>query len=119
MGITLLTIAISVGIAWKIYGAGGKPLPVPEKLVKGSRNLWYVDEIYAAILLSPIYRVSRKVLWAIVDVRIIDGLVNGVAAGARWLGNLYSRTFHVGQTQGYALSLAIGSALLILFFAIG
>ncbi|MEE2750242.1 MAG: NADH-quinone oxidoreductase subunit L [Myxococcota bacterium] len=119
MGITLLAIAISVGIAWKIYGAGGKALPIPEKLVKGSQNLWYVDEIYAAILLSPIYRVSRKVLWAIVDVRIIDGLVNGVASGARWLGNLYSRTFHVGQTQGYALSLAIGSALLILFFAIG
>ena len=52
-------------------------------------------------------------------VKIIDGLVNGTARFIRGLGSLYSQKFHVGQTQAYALSIAIGSVLLVLLYAIG
>ena len=119
MGITLAAIAASVAFAWSIYGRGGKGLSLPDRVVNGSRNLWYVDEFYEAALLKPIHKVSRKVLWAVVDVKIIDGLVNGVAHFFQGLASLYSRRIHVGQTQAYALSIALGSAVLVLFYALG
>ncbi len=64
-------------------------------------NKWYVDEIYEAILVSPIVVASREFLWRIVDEVLIDGLVNfiGGAAtnGARLLGKVQD-----GDTGNYA-----------------
>ena len=43
-------------------------------------NKYYVDEIYDAAIVQPIRIVSEEGLWKIVDVRVIDGAVNGVGA---------------------------------------
>ena len=42
-------------------------------------NKYYVDEIYDAVIVQPIRIVSENGLWKIVDARVIDGAVNGVA----------------------------------------
>src|SRR5262249_14259758 len=43
-------------------------------------NKYYVDEIYDAAVVQPIRIVSEEGLWKDVDMRLIDGTVNGVAA---------------------------------------
>src|SRR5262249_11310507 len=40
---------------------------------------YYVDEIYDAAIVEPIRITSENGLWKVVDVRLIDGAVNGVA----------------------------------------
>src|SRR5581483_9293387 len=42
-------------------------------------NKYYVDEIYDATIVQPIRIVSEEGLWKGVDVRAIDGTVNGIA----------------------------------------
>ena len=46
-------------------------------------NKYYVDEAYDATVVQPIKIVSQEVLWKIVDVRVIDGAVNGVGETRR------------------------------------
>ena len=118
MGITLLCIAGSVWFAWSIYGKPDGKAPEMGGLTKASYNKWYVDELYEALFVKPIGNFARNTLWKVVDVKIIDGMVNGVAKGARGLANFYGRTFQVGQIQGYALGVALGATLLILIYAI-
>ena len=45
-------------------------------------NKWYVDEFYHRWVVDPVLTTSR-VLWRIVDTRIIDGTVNLVGDAAR------------------------------------
>ena len=125
MGVTLLVIACSVGLAWRIYGQRGQTrieggtIGLPGWVVRASANKWYVDEIYEALVIRPIHFLSRSLLWAVVDVLIIDGLVNGVAAAVRKVGQTYSRVVHVGQVQAYALAITLGSLVLVFLFAFG
>ena len=46
-------------------------------------NKYYVDEIYDAAIVQPIRIVSEEGLWKVVDVRVIDGAVNGVGERRR------------------------------------
>jgi NADH:ubiquinone oxidoreductase subunit 5 (subunit L)/multisubunit Na+/H+ antiporter MnhA subunit len=39
-------------------------------------NKYWVDEIYGAVIVRPFYWLSDRILWRIIDMRIIDGLVN-------------------------------------------
>jgi len=106
-----------VMIAWKFYGKSGGGAPDMGKLTSGSYNKWYVDELYDELFVRPIGKLARCVLHAVVDVKIIDGLVNGAASGARGLSAWYSRSVQIGQVQGYALAIAVGTTLLVLIYA--
>lgn len=77
-------------------------------------NKYYVDEIYDAVIVSPIVTISRNVLWKIGDNKIIDGTVNGVAK----LIDLLSATIRKVQTgvaQLYALVMVLGIAAALLW----
>ena len=117
MGITLGFVVVAVLIAWRFYGKSGGSAPDLGKLRSGSYNKWYVDEFYEGVLVKPIGRLARCVLHAIVDVKIIDGIVNGAASSARGLSAWYSRSVQIGQVQGYALAIAVGTTLLVLIYA--
>ena len=49
-------------------------------------NKYYVDEIYAALIVRPLLWISTNVLWHVVDEGMIDGIVNGSATVARESG---------------------------------
>jgi NADH-quinone oxidoreductase subunit L len=73
-------------------------------------NKWYVDEIYIALIRSPLWILGK--FFSLFDKYIIDGaLVNGIASlprvGARWFSPL-----HNGAIQSYAISM-IGGVILI------
>ncbi|MEN9786026.1 MAG: hypothetical protein RLZZ299_1290 [Pseudomonadota bacterium] len=122
MGLTLVGIAASVGLAWFLYvKEPSRPAAIAARvkaLYQGSLHKWYVDEIYEAALLKPLVLGSRQVLWAVVDALLIDGAVNGAARVATGAGSLHARIQN-GRVQAYALGIAAGSALLVLAYALG
>lgn len=76
-------------------------------------NKWYVDEIYDAIIVRPLLAASRG-LWRVIDDRIIDGAVNGVARMASSLGRVGSR-LQTGELNAYAYAIALGALILLAF----
>jgi len=75
-------------------------------------NKYYLDQIYEKLIVHPLYWFSERVLWQIVDVRIIDGAVNGVATVVNYsAGQL--RKVQTGFVANYALAIAIGAVIVI------
>jgi hypothetical protein len=52
-----------------------------------------VDEVYEAFIVEPIQRTSQR-LWSLLDVKLVDGAVNGIAG---WVGES-SQDFRRVQT---------------------
>jgi len=113
-----LTIASSViallgiGIGWVWFKR--QPLWKPPQLLE---NKYYVDEVYDAAVVQPIKQTSRGVLWKFIDVRIIDGAVNGagVLAGLLATGMRYLQS---GLARSYVAVLVLGALLIIGYFVI-
>jgi NADH-quinone oxidoreductase subunit L len=91
----------------------------PEQLAKSMHGLYntlfhkyYVDEIYAALIVKPLLWISTSVLWQTVDVRTIDATVNGIAEGATDIGDGVRHT-QSGNTRSYAVWVVIGALVII------
>jgi NADH:ubiquinone oxidoreductase subunit 5 (subunit L)/multisubunit Na+/H+ antiporter MnhA subunit len=99
----------------------GNPLPIdnpkPGSLSERLQNKWYVDEYYDEFLVEPGRRFSQR-LWRVVDLRIVDGLVNGVVGAISLFGNLL-KNWQSGYVRNYALSMLIGVVLVIVGCLIG
>ena len=76
---------------------------------------WYVDEIYDALFVRPIYFFADRVLFRIVDVNLIDGIVNDTAAFLNRVGLLF-RKIQTGDARTYAAAILAGTLGLILYF---
>ncbi|HSG05209.1 MAG TPA: NADH-quinone oxidoreductase subunit L, partial [Nitrospiria bacterium] len=78
---------------------------------QGSLNKWYVDELYDRVFVQPTTRAAAW-LWKVVDVRMVDGAVNGIGqtilASARGL-----RLVQTGQLQHYALVMVVGTFVIL------
>jgi len=81
-----------------------------KSLYHASLNKWYVDELYDHLFVRPTLKVASE-LWKRVDVEVIDGAVNGIARAIAWGGWLL-RLIQSGQTQHYALAMAVGIVVL-------
>ena len=98
----------------------GKPKGKPEELAKSLKgvyttllNKYYVDEIYAALVIKPLMWISREILWQRVDVQVIDGAVNGIARGTVEIGDNVRHT-QSGNTRSYAVCVVIGALVIII-----
>jgi NADH-quinone oxidoreductase subunit L len=76
---------------------------------------YYVDEIYDATIVQPIRIVSEDALWKVVDVRVIDGAVNGVAEVVGG-GSEMLRHVQTGSVRSYAASLLFGVVLILGYY---
>ena len=85
-----------------------------QSLYRASLNKWYVDEAYDRTIVRPTFSAATE-LWKRVDVNVIDGAVNGVARAIAWGGWLL-RVMQSGQTQHYALGMALGAVVLFTMF---
>jgi NADH-quinone oxidoreductase subunit L len=76
-------------------------------------NKYWVDEIYGAVIVTPVLLVSRYLLKGLVDRGVIDG--GGYAAGytAQGLGALVTR-IQSGNIRSYAGWLALFAAVLLI-----
>lgn len=79
-----------------------------------SLNKWYVDEAYDRSIVRPTFAAALG-LWKGIDVAVIDGAVNGVGRAIAWGGWLL-RLIQSGQTQHYALGMALGAVVVLTLF---
>jgi NADH-quinone oxidoreductase subunit L len=115
-GVAVGAALIGLGVAFSLY------LRKPEKadgLVKSMKpvytillNKYYVDEIYAALVVKPLLWISTHVLWKTADVAGIDGAVNGIAEGITAVGDGVRQT-QSGNTRSYAVWVVIGAIVVI------
>ncbi len=115
--VSVIAALAGVFVAWLVYGRGqvdASKIGVPTNpLHKLLLNKYYVDELYDALIVKPIYRLC---LWCaqIFDVKVIDGLVNGVAtAVVAWALGL--RRLQTGYVMNYALGMLVGAVALVAF----
>ncbi len=84
---------------------------------KASYNKYYVDEIYDRAIVRPIHSISKVFLWSNVDVKIIDGSVNGVARLLRLLSEGFGR-LQTGRISAYAFSILVGMIAILAYVAV-
>jgi NADH-quinone oxidoreductase subunit L len=103
---------IGILIAWWFYIR--RP-DLPKKLASTVYGLYtlalhkyYVDEIYAAVIVRPLLWISTNVLWHTVDEGLIDGTVNGSARLARETGGKL-RELQSGNARSYASWVVVGA----------
>jgi NADH-quinone oxidoreductase subunit L len=78
-------------------------------------NKYYVDEIYEATIVQPIRIASEDALWKRVDVRLIDGAVNGAGEIVGGLSEVVRR-IQSGSVRVYAASLFAGAVLILGYY---
>jgi NADH-quinone oxidoreductase subunit L len=78
------------------------------KLLSGK---YFIDELYAAVIVRPLVWISDKVLWHVVDERGIDGAVNGVAFVSRESGDRL-RHASTGNIRSYATWIVLGALVI-------
>jgi NADH-quinone oxidoreductase subunit L len=78
-------------------------------------NKYYVDELYDAAIVQPIKVASQQALWRGVDVRIIDGAVNGTGALVSG-GSAVLRRLQTGSVRTYAGSLFVGVVVVLGYY---
>jgi NADH-quinone oxidoreductase subunit L len=78
-------------------------------------NKYYVDEIYDGAIVQPIRIVSESVLWKVIDARVIDGAVNGVAESVGGLAEVMRRV-QTGSVRSYAASVFVGVVLILGYY---
>jgi NADH-quinone oxidoreductase subunit L len=81
-----------------------------------SLHKWYVDEAYDKGIVRPTFSAAVE-LWKRMDVATIDGAVNGIARAIGW-GAWFLRLLQSGQTQHYALGMALGAVAILTMFLI-
>jgi NADH-quinone oxidoreductase subunit L len=78
---------------------------------------YYVDEIYAAVIVKPLLAISTYVLGWVVDNAILGGLAWLLGGIATFSGALLQR-WQSGNLRSYAAWLAAGAAALLLFLLV-
>jgi NADH-quinone oxidoreductase subunit L len=78
-------------------------------------NKYYVDEVYDAAIVQPMRIVSDQALWKVVDIRLIDGAVNGVAETVGGSSEVLRRV-QSGSVRTYAASLLFGVVLILGYY---
>ena len=85
-------------------------------LYRLSLNKWYVDELYDRFFVQTTNRIADR-LWKGLDIRMIDGAVNGVG----WLALTSARVLRLMQSgllQNYALVMVAGLLVMLTIYLI-
>jgi NADH-quinone oxidoreductase subunit L len=114
MVLSSIVALAALGLSFVRYGSA--PQDEPDQRALGPIwNLWnakyFVDEIYGALFVRPLRRLGDFFFAS--DRFGIDGLVNWFGRVPAYVG-VAARTLQRGAVQGYALSMVLGLALLLL-----
>jgi len=108
-----------IGVAWYFFLRNRAAAAALGARFAGVRRLlehkYYVDEIYDAVVVQPIRIVAEQGLWKGLDVRVIDGLVNGAGAFVTRSAALLRRA-QTGSVRAYAASLFLGVVLIVGYY---
>jgi NADH-quinone oxidoreductase subunit L len=90
-------------------------VPLLGPIVTWARNKWYVDEIYHAIIVMPLWVLSN--IFHVIDKLLVDGLVNGAGKLPGALARAI-RPSQSGILQSYAVGMAGGLAVILVIVLI-
>ena len=117
--VALISTAVAlagIGLAWLFYVARRDLAEATAKSAKSlglyglSHGKFFVDEIYAALIVRPLEALAA--LLALADSFLIDGIVDACGAFPRALGAMF-RPLQGGLVQFYALVMALGVLALL------
>jgi NADH-quinone oxidoreductase subunit L len=121
MGLMFFSVVVaSIGIGIALYMYNKRP-DLPGKFVakfpglhRAVFNKWYVDEMYDALFVNPTKKLGTF-LWKGFDVKVVDGVVNGVAAtvDACARGLRYTQS---GLVASYAMTMVIGVFVIVGYY---
>ncbi len=125
-GLILSTVALTIGVIGIVWGVSiyrrglrrGGVDPTVERLGGFAgvlQNAWYLDIGLAHFVGGPVTSFARFLSEG-VDRAGIDGAVNGIATAARG-GSGGLRRLQTGLVRNYALGIALGTVLLLLYVA--
>jgi NADH-quinone oxidoreductase subunit L len=102
---------IGIIIAYSLWR--GTKVDQPKLEPQFLQRVWYWDDFYDAVIGRPSQKLATFLAW-VVDARIIDGAVNGAANVVKITGSA-TRKLQTGYVRNYALGIALGMAILIIF----
>ena len=115
LGAPLIAGLLGFLLAWWLYIKNPETpkklaasLSAPYRVLSGK---YFIDELYAAVIVRPLVWISDKVLWHAVDEGAIDGAVNGVALVSRESGDRLRRA-NSGNIRSYATWIVLGVVVL-------
>jgi NADH-quinone oxidoreductase subunit L len=119
MALSVVVALAGIGLATLIWlrrpamaDAWAARFPAVHRLLLGK---YYVDELYDAVIVQPIKRISQGLLWRGVDAGVIDGTVNGVGLVVRgWSAVL--RRLQTGSVRAYAMSFFVGVVTIVGYY---
>jgi len=117
-GAALAISLLGAGLAYRLYA---RDRSLPRRLADRYPALhgtllrqFRIDEAYSVFVVGGLKALSRRVLWRIVDVGVVDGAVNGTASlFRRWSG--VATRMQSGNTRTYAAWIVTGAALVFLY----
>ena len=113
--ISLLIVALGIYTAYVAYlRRPGLPARAAARVpwaYQASYHKFYMDEFYDAAVIRPVMAFAMW-LWTFVDVKVIDGAVNGLARGWDVFGRRL-RPLQTGRAQSYAFATFAGLFVLI------
>jgi len=119
-GLSVIVAVTGVLLAWLVYRARpvrvdaiGRPRNFLHALLL---NKYYIDELYSALFVRPLIWLAGGCARAL-DLRIIDGVVNGVGrALVTWARGM--RRVQTGYVVNYALTMLLGVVIIIGFLLV-
>jgi NADH-quinone oxidoreductase subunit L len=119
LGLMVFSVVVAIAGIRLAYSLYVKNTAVPDRLAdrfKGAYNLllnkYKVDEIYNYIFVDGLVHKMAKFLYTIGDVKIIDGLINGMA-GAIGNTSQSGKKLQSGYVQQYAFTMGLGLVVLV------
>jgi len=119
IAMTLTVVVVGVVIGWRQYAMREVPRVAPTQvsaLTVAARHDLYGDAVNEALFMRPGQHLTRTLVWT--DNKIVDGAVNGTAAG---IGGLSARMrrWQTGYVRSYALTMLLGVVVLGAVLALG
>jgi NADH-quinone oxidoreductase subunit L len=116
MAVSVAVAAGGILLARRWYaGSAETPRRIAERLQKSYRILlgkYFVDEMYDAAIVKPLFRGSERLLWKGIDVGLIDWSVNALGRAVAALGRVV-RGVQTGVAQTYAVVFLFGVVFII------
>ncbi len=119
IAMTLGVVVVGVVIGWRQYAMREVPEIAPIQVsaaTVAARHDLYGDQVNEALFERPGQHLTRTLVWT--DNKIVDGAVNGTAAG---IGGLSARMrrWQSGYVRSYALTMLLGVVVLVAVLALG
>ncbi len=121
--LVFVVVVLGFAVAYWRYGA---PAAVRDAVVRLRAetirmpgilvNAYYFDAAYEMLLVRPAHALGR-LIDTVFDPHVIDAGVREAGWTAQWLGHLF-RSFQTGLVRVYALSLALGVACFVAYYAL-